>query len=95
MDSLKANPAGPKGEPDRGNIFLTVGSKAAQSNGSILMGDPVVKDGVAYSPEALKTMRLLFYEQNDTPMLTPKKTITVEIRDTIVREKKKDSTQPR
>jgi hypothetical protein len=75
-----------KGRPD---IFLASGDKAEQSNGSPLLGAPVKTPGGALiAPEGLKTMRLLFYEQNNRPMLTPNKTITVEIRDTIVREKK-------
>jgi hypothetical protein len=77
--------------PKREDIFLIYGDQVAQSNGSIMLGAPVTKGGISFAPDAYKTMRLLFYEQNNTPMLTPNKTITVEIRDNIVRDK---NTQP-
>jgi hypothetical protein len=61
------------------------------TNGSVMFGAAVANGGAQFAPDPLKTMRLLFYEQNNTPMLTPMKTITVEIRDTIVRPKDTDT----
>jgi hypothetical protein len=72
---------------DRSNIFLSYGDKPEMTNGSVMFGAAVANGGAQFGPDPLKTMRLLFYEQNNTPMLTPMKTITVEIRDTIVRPK--------
>lgn len=80
-----------QGVKGRSDIFIAYGNKAEQSNGSPLLGAPeMTSRGALFAPEGLKTLRLLFYEQNNRPERTPDKTITVEIRDLIPREKKKD-----
>jgi hypothetical protein len=71
------------GVPKRTDILFHAGNKREHSEGCIMLGaashDP--KSGDPVAPEALKKLRLLFYDGNDSPASTPDKAITIEIRD--------------
>jgi hypothetical protein len=64
-------------------VQFHAGNKAEHSDGCVLGGpateDPKTGDPIA--PEALKKLRLLFYDGKDKPTATPDKAITVEFRD--------------
>lgn len=71
------------GVPKRTDILFHAGNKPEHSEGCIMLGpatkDPKTDEPIA--PEALKKLRLLFYDGNDSPNGTPDKAITIEIHD--------------
>lgn len=70
------------GVPKRTDILLHAGNKPEHSEGCVMLG-PATKNsaGDSIAPDALKKLRLLFYDGEDSPTATPKKTITVEVKD--------------
>lgn len=71
------------GVPGRTDILFHAGNKPEHSEGCI-MGGPATTDaktGEHFAPEALRKLRLLFYDGQDRPNGSPDKAITIEIRD--------------
>jgi hypothetical protein len=71
------------GVPGRSDILFHAGDKQKHSTGCILCG-PASKDrnsGEWVAPEALRKLRLLFYDGKDNPSGVPNKAITVEVKD--------------
>jgi len=69
--------------PKRTDILFHAGNKPEHSEGCIMMG-PARRDagtGEWIAPEALRKLRLLFYDGKDKPSATPNKKITIEVRD--------------
>ena len=71
------------GVPMRTDILFHAGNKPEHSEGCIMLGpatrEPKTNDPIA--PEALKKLRVLFYDGADSPNATPDKAITVEVTD--------------
>lgn len=71
------------GVPKRTDILFHAGNKPEHSEGCIMLG-PATRDpktGDPMAPEALKKLRLLFYDGVDSPPVTPDKAITIEVSD--------------
>lgn len=71
------------GVPKRTDILFHAGNRPEHSEGCIMLGpatrEPKTNDPVA--PEALKKLRLLFYDGVDSPNATPDKAISIEVKD--------------
>jgi hypothetical protein len=71
------------GVPRRTDILFHAGNRPEHSEGCIMCG-PATRDpktGQPLAPEALKQLRLLFYDGVDMPTNTPDKAIQIEVRD--------------
>ena len=71
------------GVPKRTDILFHAGNKPEQSEGCIMLG-PATRDSKTQepiAPEALRKLRLKFYDDVDAPKMTPDKTITIKVID--------------
>lgn len=70
------------GVPKRTDILIHAGNKPEHSEGCVMLG-PATKNsaGEPIAPDALKKLRLLFYDGEDSPAATPNKAIRIEVKD--------------
>jgi len=68
------------GVKDRTDILFHAGTKPEHSDGCILCGGAIQENSTWKAPEVLRKLRLLFFDGQDSPIMSPSKTITIEIK---------------